>query len=236
MSNEDLTGRSPYGAPRIAIEQLRAGHGRGTDRIGIELPIRKEFVDNDVDLESVGADGVVPSEAVDAELSVDIATAVNGDFSYEYYSADVGRGASGLGVAWEVTQVLAEIGGAAVTLAWTGRRVRDIYVVIERKLGWKPCVSLGAAKHLAAAHLADELGTEDFTLLGSGLVEDPPVDFSYTGDNHFWVMFVAADKMYVYIVHETGRLKLVGDVPFVETWNGGLTDGSDRDPFAKWRA
>lgn len=215
---------SPWEAREHALQQVRSFHGRSTDAIGIELPLRDGY--DDIDFEQTSGDGSVPLDAVDPALLAEI-DAVASNLRYRLFPADAGRGASGQAIAWEVIGHVSDVGGV-LALAWgTANGVRLVYRAIAKKLGRRPCVSLGTATFLAAADLCDRLGHDTFELASRGEVVDPPPDFSYTGDNYFFCFFRADARLHSYIVHEFGRVSYLGPIDYVASWNGMVSDRGD---------
>jgi hypothetical protein len=136
--------------------------------------------------------------------------AVGGDVEVRAVEAGVGRGASAYGAAIQVLATLAEVGGGVTTLAWTAKKARAAYRALRARLGYRPNVSLGAAKSLAAADLADRLGHNDFQLLGCGDTNSAPPDQSFTGEDTFWVIFLNHPDLHVYLVAANGRVHYMG--------------------------
>ena len=126
--------------------------------------------------------------------------------------ADSGRGASGYAIAVELLEFMATVGGATAFLAGAARTVRHAYTVVKRRLGQAPVISVGAAAYLAAADLIDRIDDADFTLMNAGDVRDELVDFAYTGEDHFYVIFQRKREMFFYLVEPRGEVSFVGSV------------------------
>jgi hypothetical protein len=124
--------------------------------------------------------------------------------------ADVGRGASGVGLAIQFGEALATLGGAAAAIKGTIMAVRAAYPRLSRRLGRLPLVSLGAAEHLAAADFIDRHNTASFTLVGSGDVMSSAPDRGFTGGDAFWIILADTnERLHFYQVDAYGRVTYV---------------------------
>jgi hypothetical protein len=128
--------------------------------------------------------------------------------------ADVGRGAGAVGIAIDLGEALATLGGAAAAIKGTVVAVRSAYRSLSRRLGRLPLVSLGAAEHLAAADVIDRHGADTFTLVGSGDVSSANHDRAFTGGDAFWIIFAdESGSLHHYQVDSYGRVWYVGQAP-----------------------
>ncbi len=143
-----------------------------------------------------------------------VVTAVNDvigtSFTVEVAPADYGRGASGYAAALQIVEAIGGVGGATATLYHGAKITVEAYRAVRRRLGHRPLVSLGAAKHLATADLFERTGFDDFLLVGAGDVATNPHDQSFTGADQFWVVFGRFPDLFVYIVDGAGRCDYMG--------------------------
>jgi hypothetical protein len=77
-------------------------------------------------------------------------------------------------------------------------------------LGHAPTISLGTACFLAAADLIERTGHEDFSLHEAGDIRRIPPDYSYTGNDCFYVIFERQNDLYFYAVDAYGKLTFLG--------------------------
>ena len=117
---------------------------------------------------------LAPSGTLDFRECLDAPTAEAIDeieektgLAVKFHEADVGRGASGLGVAVEVVAGIAVAGGASAAAVQAARLVKWAYHKIASARGGRPMISLGAAEHLAMADLIDRVNSTPH-LIGSG--------------------------------------------------------------------
>lgn len=195
-------------------EAHREGYGRMTDVPAFEMPMNREYID------ALLSEGPDPGDAIpitDPALVAAVEAELPVGATLRIVSGDVGRGASGYGAVVEVLGVISDVGGTIAFGVGAYRVVKKMYDGISRHLNSPPCVSLGTARFLAMAHLAEHLGSDNFALVGSGDLSDSPPDFSYTGFDNFWVALSHEDRLYSYVVDARGRAHLVGSLPFVRT-------------------
>jgi len=166
------------------------------------------------------------AEAGDATVETELLQAVReavGDLvDVRGAPASVGRGASALGSAISVLLTVGGVGAGLTTLAQSARITRTTYRLLRRRLKHRPNVSLAAATFLAAADLIDRLGHENFSLLGSGDTATEPPDTSFTGDDTFWVVFLAAPRLHAYLVAANGRAHYLGVHEMHAGWGSRL--------------
>ena len=193
-------------------EQRFDTHGRMT-RVGFELPITDSAIQHLLDTEvpmtaggssaaNDGSRGTV-AEMIQQEL---------GDTPFALYSGDVGRGASGYGVAFEIANFIATYGGAIATMAGGIQLTRRIYKKLHERLGHRPMISLGTAVYLAAADLAERFPNGDFRLHGFGDTRAQSPDSSYTGFDCFYVVFERDAELFFYAVDARGKVKYLSDM------------------------
>jgi hypothetical protein len=165
-----------------------------------------------------------PLKAVDPALVAEIESAGLQPIGR---TAEVGRGASGFGIAIEIAEALATWGGAGAAIVGTVRAFRTAYRRLSRRLGRLPLVSLGAAEHLAAADFVDRYQTEAVTLVGSGDVMSSGHDRAFTGGDAFWIILSDdQDRLHHYQVDAYGRVTYVGAGPSVPNhWDAPPEDG-----------
>ena len=72
--------------------------------------------------------------------------------------------------------------------------------------------------HLAAADLAEKLGTDQSQLHGRGDARARSPGTSYSGDDQFWVIFECDLTLYVHIVDAYGRVTYLHDLPVRRMW------------------
>jgi len=202
-----------FSGPERLRAEYRRLHGRMTDAVAFELPITEEAID--ALLEAEGADykpgQQLPMTAVSPELR-DVLIDELTEGAYTLFEADSGRGASGNAVALEIMGHIADAGGviAVSAAAYTG--TQRIYQRLRSAMGRRPLISLGAAVHLAAADLVDRLGTTDLQVHGYGDARTPAPDASYSGEDHFFVVFAHRQDLHSYLVDARGRTHYLGAV------------------------
>ena len=153
--------------------------------------------------------------------------------SLEIRGVSAGRGASYVGIAVEVLESLATVGGPTAAVAETARFVRWAYHKIANRTGHRPMVSLGAAEHLAIADLIDQVGSEPH-VFGSGDMCSSSPDPSFTGGDAFFVVLATDSELHHYHVSAYGEVFYVGMSPLIPSfmeapppyWAGGDSDGS----------
>ncbi len=188
-----------------------------TDVPAFEVPMTDEYVDALINSEGTDTE---PSEDIplaDPGLVTAVKSGLPSDATVEVHSAETGRGAEGYAAVLELLGVLASVGGTIAFGKEAYKVVKRTYDAIAQRLGSPPCVSLGAARFLAMAHLASHLGSDDIDLVASGDLSEAPPDFSFSGFDNFWVALRYEDRLYNYVVDARGRPYLVGDVPFIRT-------------------
>ena len=132
----------------------------------------------------------------------------------KFHEADVGRGASGLGVAVEVVAGIAVAGGATAAVGQSARFVKWAYHRIASARGGRPMISLGAAEHLAIADLIDRVNSTPH-LIGSGDVCSHSQDRAFTGGDAFFVVLGTETELHTYHVSAYGELSHVGTSPLI---------------------
>ena len=184
-------------------------HGRMTRVVAFELPINDSGIDQ---WEADAEKGIepLPLTAVESAIAETIQTELR-DTPYALYGADVGRGASGYGVVLEVIGVIADVGGAAAALAGGIELTRRLYKKLKERLGHRPLVSLGTATFLAAADLSGRFSHTDFRFHGAGDTRDRPSDWSYTGNDCFYIIFERGPELFFYAVDAYGEVTFLGN-------------------------
>jgi hypothetical protein len=187
-----------------------AAHGRLTPVVAFELPITESGIDQLLESEAdLAAPDLLPMTAIDPLVADAIQCELAGE-TFALYSADVGRGAGGYGVALEIVGVIANIGGALATLTGTIVLVQRLYRKLEKHFGHPPLVSLGTACFLAAADLSERFALTDFRLHGTGDTRSNPPDQSYTGNDCFYVIFEHGEDLFFYAVDAQGKVTFLG--------------------------
>ena len=147
------------------------------------------------------------------------------------HGVSAGRGASYLGIAVEVLEPLAVVGGSTAAVAEAARFVRWAYHKIANRTGHRPKVSLGAAEHLAIADLIDRVSSEPH-VFGSGDMCSRSPDPSFTGGDAFFVVLTTDSELHHYQVSAYGEVFYIGTSPLVPSfmeapppyWAGGDSD------------
>jgi hypothetical protein len=192
---------------RGMIEPVQAM--RLDDTISFEVPTTEDAAERYyADPSLSNAEALVAPDLLEAARQ-----AVGSDAEVRAVGASVGRGASAYGAAVQLVGALIAYGGVNAgvrALASDAKKARDVYRALRARLGYRPNVSLGAAKSLAAADLADRLHHTDFQLLGCGDTNSTPPDQSFTGDDTFWVFFLDHPDLHVYVVAANGRVHYMG--------------------------
>ena len=194
--------------------RIQGNHGRLTPVPAFEVPIAPDRFDAYFD-ETESRPGVWPRDArpfVDPQLVADIEQLLEPGNRVDVVSSDSGRGADAYAAAVEIIGLISDVGGAAAAVYGAARLVREAYRRVERRLGRRPLVSVGAARCLAIADLVDRTGSEPFRLVGAGDISDRPPDFSYSGEDLFYVVFERGRELHTYIVESDGVLHYVGSV------------------------
>lgn len=130
----------------------------------------------------------------------------------QLHDVTVGRGASNLGVAVELLEPIAIVGGASAAVAEAARLVRGCYRKFAMRTGRRPLISLGAAEHLALADLVDRAGGEP-TVLGSGDMCSSSPDRQFTGGDAFYVVLATDTALHHYHVTAYGEVNYIGTSP-----------------------
>lgn len=157
-------------------------------------------------------------ERVAGESRDDVQAVLPADASVRLRPASYGRGAEVLGVAVEVLTTVGSVYGGYAAIRDTAGQVRRSYEALRRRLGRRPLVSLGTARALAAAAVAERLGHDNFTLLGSGDVATQTADSSFTGEDAFWVSFHEQAVLHICVVEADGRVHFMGSVSMHDNW------------------
>ena len=184
-------------------------HGRMTKVVAFELPMTDSAI-NEWETDIAKAFEPLPMTAVEARIAETIQTEL-GATPYALYSADVGRGASGYGVALEIANVVATFGGAVATLAGGVELTKRLYKKLHERLGHRPLISLGTACYLAAADLSERFPKCDFRLHGAGDTRAQSPDGSYTGFDCFYVIFERDAELFFYAVDARGEVKYLSN-------------------------
>lgn len=209
--------RTPWDVLDELREMIAAGHGRLTPVPAFEVPIADDRFDRYFDAveERSGVWPIDASDYVDPELLRDVEQLTLEGQRVQVVSSDSGRGADAFAAAIEIVGAVSDIGGATVVVVTLARLVREAYRRISSRLGRPPLVSLGAARHLAAADLIDRIGVEEaesVRFLGAGDVADQPPDLSYAGEDLFYVVLELGRDIYFYMVESDGVAHFVGSV------------------------
>jgi hypothetical protein len=193
-------------------------HGRMTRRVAFELPITEAAIDFLLEHETgYTAPSELPRFAVDDQTLAAIDSEVDPS-EYVLMEGDVGRGASGYGVAFELIGRIADVGGVIAFGGAAIATVRRLHQKISERLGRPPLVSLGAACYLAAADFVDRFGTHDFELHGMGDTRLHPPDSAYTGNDCFFVIFQREHDLYFYAVDAYGKTTYLSTVEMPHWW------------------
>lgn len=132
--------------------------------------------------------------------------------SLELRGVDAGRGASYLGIAVELLEPIATVGGASAAAVEAARFVRWAYRKIAKRRGRTPMISLGAAEYLAMADLIDRVGSTP-QLLGSGDMSSHSPDRGFTGGDAFFVVLSTESGLHHYHVSAYGEVFFIGTSP-----------------------
>jgi hypothetical protein len=190
-------------------------HGRMTMVVAFELPITETAINLLLESETEPDMGTwfkpLPMTPVEPPVAETIQEELSGT-EYALYSASVGRGADGYGVALEIANFIATYGGAISTLAGGFKLIRRIQKKLQERTGHRPLVSQGTAIYLAAADLADRFPEGDFTLHGAGDTRSQSPDGSYTGFDCFYVIFERDADLFFYSVDAYGEVKYLSEV------------------------
>ena len=152
--------------------------------------------------------------------------------SLEFRGVDAGRGASYLGIAVEVLEPIATVGGASAAVIEAARFVKWAYHKIAKRTGRRPMISLGAAEYLAMADLIDRVGSTP-RVLGSGDMSSHSPDRGFTGGDAFFVVLATESELHHYHVSAYGEVFFIGNSPPIRGhwddpppyWAGG--DGNE---------
>ena len=188
-------------------------HGRMTEVVAFELPMTDTAIQHELDAETAMVTGFTPLPI--AALEAPLAEAIQqelGDTPFALYSGDVGRGASGYGVAFEIANYIATYGGAVAVMAEGIQLTRRIYKTLQERLGHRPMISVGTAVYLAAADLSERFPNGDFRVHGFGDTRARSPDSSYTGFDCFYVVFERDAELYFYAVDARGEVKYLSDM------------------------
>lgn len=197
-----------FTGPELLRNEYQRLHGRMTDVVGFELPVTDEAIDKylEVDAASVRDSQELPVDSVPDAVHAAVLESMPEDSEFRYFAADSGRGASGYAVALELVGYIADVGGASTMLWASALGVRRLYERLRVAMNRRPLISMGTAVFLAAADLSERMGSNDFYLHGSGDARSDSPDASYTGDDHFFVVFERHRILYTYVVDARGRV------------------------------
>lgn len=211
VANSEPEELTIFTLPELLQNEYRKYHGRMTDVVAFELPITVEGVDFlEADESACNAGRELPLSAVSEDLRAVVMNALPEEAHARFYDADSGRGASGYAVALEVAGYVADVFGAG-TATWLGAQgVRRLYERIAGRLGRRPLISLGTAVFLAAADLSEKVGAVDFRLHGRGDARTGAPDASFSGEDHFFVIFERDRTLHSYLVDARGRVHYQG--------------------------
>ena len=188
-------------------------HGRLTKAVAFSLPITDTAIQYLVETEVDMTTGwpPLPITAIEEPVAETIKQEL-GDTPFALYSGDVGRGASGYGVAFEIANFIATYGGAIATMVSGYQLTRRIYKKLTERLGHRPMISLGTAVYFAAADLAERFPDGDFKVHGFGDTSGLPSDSSYTGFDCFYVIFERNAELFFYAVDAHGEVKYLSEM------------------------
>ncbi|MXV89820.1 MAG: hypothetical protein F4004_03995 [Acidimicrobiia bacterium] len=151
--------------------------------------------------------------------------------SLELRGVDAGRGAGYLGIAVEVLEPIATVGGASAAVIEAARFVRWAYRKVAERMGRRPMISLGAAEYLSMAELIDRVGSTPW-VLGSGDMSAHSPDRGFTGGDAFFVVLATESELHHYHVSAYGEVFFIGISPPIRAhwddpppyWAGGDGD------------
>ncbi|MXV89545.1 MAG: hypothetical protein F4121_04790 [Acidimicrobiia bacterium] len=132
--------------------------------------------------------------------------------SLEFRGVDAGRGAGYLGIAVEVLESIAKVGGASAAVIRAARLVKWAYHKIAERSGRRPMISLGAAEYLAMADVIDRVGSTP-RVLGSGDMSSQSSDRAFTGGDAFFVVLATESGLHHYHVSAYGEVFFIGNSP-----------------------
>jgi hypothetical protein len=183
-----------------------------TPVVGFELPISEVALYRL--LEEEGLDEAESSNVLPRVLEPALVEEIEAELigvNHTIVTADSGRGADAYPVALEILSFVADFGGAVATLAGGVALTRRIHRWLQQRLGHRVKVSLGAACFLAAADLEERRGEIDFYFHGGGDTRNRPHDFSYSGNDCFYVIFERKGVLYFYAVDAYGVVTALGE-------------------------
>lgn len=125
--------------------------------------------------------------------------------------ADAGRGASFIGVAVELLEPMALLGGAASAVCEAARAVAWGYRRIAQAMRRRPLISLGTAECLAMDDLLDRVALAG--VLVSGDINNSGPDRSFTGGDAFFVVLATEAELHHYQVSAHGEVFYAGESP-----------------------
>ena len=124
---------------------------------------------------------------------------------------DAGRGASFTGVAVELLEPIALLGGAAAAVREAARAVAWGYRRIAQAMRRRPLISLGTAECLAMDDLLDRVARVG--VLVSGDIDNSSPDRAFTGGDAFFVVLAADAELHHYQVSAYGEVFFAGESP-----------------------
>ena len=124
---------------------------------------------------------------------------------------DAGRGASFTGVAVELLEPVALLGGAAAAVREAARAVAWGYRRIAQAMRRRPMISLGTAECLAMDDLLDRVARAG--VLVSGDINNSSPDRAFTGGDAFFVVLAAEAELHHYQVSAYGEVFYAGESP-----------------------
>ena len=189
--------------------ERRAGHDLLMDRMSDEVLMLIGALPEDSDGETELRDCLDPPEA-EALAHIE----QHADRSLALHEADAGRGAAHSGIAVEIVESVAILGGATAAVREAARLVVWAYhktaVITDRR----PMVSLGTAEYLALADLCARVDATPRVCTSGDMNSNSP-DRSFTGGDAFYVVLAAeADpRLHHYHITGYGEVIYVGESP-----------------------
>ena len=124
---------------------------------------------------------------------------------------DAGRGASFTGVAVELLEPIALLGGTAAAVREAARAVAWGYHRIAQAMRRRPLISLGTAECLAMDDLLDRFARAGVFV--SGDINNNSPDRAFTGGDAFFVVLAADAELHHYQVSAYGEVFYAGESP-----------------------
>ena len=188
-------------------EDPSTGPNRFSTSVCFAIPVREDRLSEFYDLER-------PPSIVDPSWIDDDAAAVamdTGAHGAVLQPVEAGRGASGVAVALNLVEVVANVGGALAFTAATAKAVKEVWRKLSKTKRGIISLSAGAAALLAVDSSATRVGDGMVRLIAFGAV-DTDAESSYSELDVYWAVIEAVDTQVIefYLISDKGDVSFAG--------------------------